>query len=166
MRLFVPIALFAALPLLTGCDQGLCSPSDEPTIALGNGVGGAFEAYEEEQQVQLESAPQGGSGVRVNIETHGLFASDDALSATQLDVLIDGVVEGSFLQENTRLLCAGADIGGRIDGTVAGFDKDKYSSDDELLALNGQVVTLDITVTDEDGNSGSTQQDVTVVYGN
>ncbi len=161
-----PLIVLASLPLLAGCTQGLCTPSDDPTVLLGNGVGGAFEPYEDLQEVTLESAPQGGSGVRVNIETHGLLAGDEQLSDTQLDIIMDGELAGTFLQENTRLLCADPEIGGRIDGTVAGFDKDEYSSNDALLALNGQVVTLDITVTDEDGNSANTQQDVTVVYGN
>ncbi|MCO4770664.1 MAG: hypothetical protein KDA24_11590 [Deltaproteobacteria bacterium] len=156
----------ASALLLAGCPPTACTPSDDPSIQLGSGVGGAFAAYETGEQVGLDIAPQGGFGVTTLILTDGLNATEDELAVAQLDVLIDGVLEGEFTAENNRLLCRSDGEGGQISGVVVGFDSQKYSSNDDLLTLNGQEVDLDVTVTDSLGNSAQVLQRVTVVVGN
>lgn len=158
-------ALLLCLLLSPGCAD-LCATSDAPTIELGAGVGGAFEPYTEGQTVHLDSAPQGGFGVTTLVSTTGLQAGDAELADAQLDVLIGDTLEGSFLAESTRLLCAGADEGGRMSGVVVGFDSSRYSSGDDLLSLDLQTVTLDVTITDSTGNSANVQRDVVVSVGN
>jgi len=157
---------FAALWFLPGCAPGPCVPSDEPGIQLGSGVGGAFAPYSAGEQVQLDIAPQGGFGVTTVILTDGLNADDAELADVQLDVVIDGVPSGSFLAENNRLQCRSDGEGGQISGVVVGFDPQVYSSNDDLLSLNGQAVDLDVTVIDSLGNQASVVQTVTVMVGN
>lgn len=154
-----------SLLLAPGC-ANLCEPADAPTLQLGSGVGGAFEPYAEGQVVTLDVAPQGGFGVTTLIATTGLQAGDEALADAQLDVQIDGALEGSFLAEDTRLLCADPAEGGRMSGVVVGFDPATYSTNDDLLQLDGQSVTLDVTVTDATGASANAQVDVVVSVGN
>jgi hypothetical protein len=149
------------LPLLSSCDDA-CRPSGGPSIELGQGVGGAFVPLEDLQLVGLESAPQGGFGVKTLIATRGLLAGDEDLASVQLDVLIDGSLAGTFLLDQTQLLCRGASEGGLVSDVVAGFDEDLYSSLDELLQLDQQVVDLDVTVTDSEGNSAATIHSVII----
>ncbi len=160
-----PALLLCLLLLSPGCTD-LCESSDSPTLELGGGVGGAFEPYADGQVVTLDVAPQGGFGVTTLLATTGLQAGDEELADAQLDVRIDGDLEGSFLAEDTRLLCSGAAEGGRMSGVVVGFDSSVYSTNDDLLTLDGQTVTLDVTVTDSAGNSANVQRDVVVSVGN
>lgn len=156
--------LFAGLLLFSGCDNA-CSPSGEPSIELGQGVGGAFIPLEDEQLVGLESAPQGGFGVKTLIATRGLLAGDEDLASVQLDVLIDGTLAGEFLLDETRLLCRGPSEGGLVSDVVVGFDSDIYSTPDDLLILDQEVVDLDVTVMDTEGNSAQIIQAVTINAG-
>lgn len=158
------LALSVCLMVVTGCSDP-CDSSDDPQLILGTGVGGAFSPIADDQDVGLEAAPQGGFGVTTLLRTLGLSASDTSLANAQLDVLIDGELEGSFLLTDARLLCRSDGEGGEISGVVVGFDPDVYITTDDLLALNGQSVELDVTVTDETGNSAQALKPVTVVYG-
>jgi len=157
--------LLLCLLLTPGCTD-LCASGDSPTLELGSGVGGAFEPYVDGQVVTLDVAPQGGFGVTTLIATTGLLAGDSELAAAQLDVRIGGNLEGSFLAEDTRLLCADPAEGGRMSGVVVGFDPAVYSTNDDLLDLDGQTVLLDVTVTDSAGNTANAQRDVVVSVGN
>jgi len=161
----VGLALCVALFFLAAGCSNPCESSDEPQLLLGTGVGGAFSVIEDGQDVGLEAAPQGGFGVTTLLRTIGLSASDTSLANAQLDVLIDGTLEGSFLLTDARLLCRSDGEGGEISGVVVGFDPDVYITTDDLLALNGQSVELDVTVIDELDNSAEARKPVTVVYG-
>ncbi len=168
-RTYTPLASVVfplACLLLAGCPPSPCATSDSPLVQLGSGVGGAFSAYEDGQNVTLDIAPQGGFGVTTVILTHGLNADEEELADVQLDVEIDGVESGSFLAENNRLQCRSDGEGGQISGVVVGFDPEVYQSNDDLLSLNGQEVDLDVTVFDSQGNVANVLQRVTVVVGN
>ena len=157
--------LLLCLLLAPGCTD-LCATADAPTLQLGSGVGGAFAPYTEGQVVTLDVAPQGGFGVTTLIATTGLQAGDAELADAQLDVHIGGALEGTFLAEDTRLLCSDPGEGGRMSGVVVGFDPATYSTNDDLLALDGQTVTLDVSVTDSSGAMATAQVDVIVSVGN
>ena len=149
----------------SGCPESECVGSDDPSIALGQGVGGAFLPLENEQLVTLDVAPQGGFGVKTLISTLGLLAGDVELANVQLNVEADGELAGEFLLEDARLLCRSSEEGGLVSEVVVGFDPDIYETPDDLLSLDGQVVDLDVTVTDAEGNSASVVQSVTVSTG-
>lgn len=166
------LTLASLVPLLvaTGCEPDdevdYCAAQADPVVLLGQGVGGAFEPLEDGQVVGLDVAPQGGFGVTVLIQTTGLFASDDAISTAQLDVEIGGAPAGSFLLDPAPLLCLPDNTGGRISvGTVVGLDPNVYSTNNDLVALDGMEATLDVTVTDEAGHSATTRKLVTISSG-
>jgi len=164
-RFFLPALCFFLLALgLAACDDA-CSPGSDASIELGQGVGGAFIPLEDEQLVGLEAAPQGGFGVKTLIATYGLNAGDEAIASVQLDVLIEDTLAGSFLLDQTSLLCRGAIEGGLVSDVVVGFDQDTYSTPDDLLLLDQQLVELDVTVIDSEGNSGSTLHSVVINAG-
>ena len=141
-----------------------CASGANPGVELGKGVGGAFTAYEDGEEVGLAVAPQGGFGVTVVIFTEGLLAGSGSTADILMDVEVDGVNDGSFLLEGAALLCE-AGVGGRFDGAVVGFDSDKYSTNDDLLGLDGRLVELVVTVTDADGNEATARQPVTLNVG-
>lgn len=159
------------LPLLsTGCpgpeENDLCDAQSDPVVVLGQGVGGAFEPLAEGQVVGLDIAPQGGFGVSVLIRTEGLIANGSEAATAQMNIEIDGEIEGEFLLEPAPLLCQADGSGGRISvGTVVGLDPDVWATNDDLIVLNGKQATLDVTVTDEDGNHASVRRVVTISAG-
>ena len=156
--------IIGVLPFSLACDDA-CSASDDPSLELGQGVGGAFVPLEHLQLVGLEAAPQGGFGVKTLIATQGLVAGDEDIASVQLDVLIDGALAGSFLLDETRLLCRSASEGGLVSDVVVGFDADTYSTPDDLLLLDQQEVDLDVTVIDSEGGSASTLHAVIINAG-
>jgi hypothetical protein len=158
MRLLI---LLFALPLM-GCPASLCDATEGASITLGDGVGGAFLAYDTEQEVPLRSAPQGGFGVTVLISTSGLPAGDGMLADVQLDVSQGGEEKGSFLSANAPLQCRAEDEGGLIEGLVVGFDGDLFPTLDDFIDINGTVVDLEVTVTTHEGPSAETSHPVTV----
>ncbi len=149
---------------LAGCAD-LCEPADEPTVFLGQGVGGEVEEFTDGQAVALTPAPQGGFGVQVVISTAGLRTEEQNSAQAVLDVFKDDAQEGTFLSEGLQLFCASPDDGGRIDGQVVGFDPAVYSTNDDLLALDGSEVELRVTVTDTDGNEAVGTSLVTIDVG-
>jgi hypothetical protein len=157
--------------LVSGCgDDGsggpdLCEDLAPATATLGQGVGGAFIPYEDLQEVGLAVAPQGGFGVTVIIRTAGLVAADGLSADVQLNVEDQGQTVGEFLQENTSLSCRGQDVGGEVRGVVVGFDPEVYKETDDLIALDGQVVDLVVTVTASNGKSATVRQPVTIRVG-
>ncbi len=143
------------LLVLFGCDDDPAPPDPcthdfETSIAIGHGVGGGFERFTDDQEVGLISAPQGGFGVDVRVRTEGLNASDETLVALLLETLIDDQVVGRFENPSQLLTCT--DTGGLVVGIVVGFDSDDYSTNDDLLRLDGQRVGLRVTVTELDGS--------------
>ncbi len=158
MRLL--LCLFA-LPLF-GCAADLCATSDAPAIRLGDGVGGAFVPYEDNQEVPLRSAPQGGFGVTVLIATDGLPADEDTLADVQLDVSIDGELKGTFLSANAPLRCRSSEDGGLITDVVVGFDSAQFPTLDDFIAINGDVVDLEVGVTTHEGPSAAVVLPVTI----
>jgi len=145
--------------------EDLCAASATPTAILGQGVGSAFVEYEDNEQVSLAVAPQGGFGVTVLIRTTGLEAGDNLTANVQLNVESGGQLAGEFLQENTSFTCRGGDIGGEIRGVVVGFDPDVYKTNDDLLALNGETVELVVTISDSNGNEATVRKPVVVAVG-
>ena len=144
----------------------LCAASDETPIAiLGKGVGSAFIPYEDNEEVGLVVASQGGFGVSVLVRTTGLEAGPNLRADVQLNVEDSGTIVGDFLQENTGFSCRGSDIGGEIRGVVVGFDPQVYSSNDDLLELDESTVELVVTVTDEQRNEASVRQPVVIRVG-
>jgi len=148
-----------------GTADDLCNTLAAPTAVLGQGVGGAFLPYEDNEEVGLAVAPQGGFGVTVIVRTTGLVAGSSDAANVQLNVESGGMLVGEFLQENTALTCRDQEIGGEVRGVVVGFDPEVYPTNDELIALDGQVVTLVVTVTDSDGSSATVRQPLTIRVG-
>lgn len=166
-RALLPL-LLVSLSLSLGCESDPppdpCRSASDAEVVLGKGVGGAFTPYEDGEAVGLDVAPQGGFGVTVVIKTDALLAGDEQTADILMDVEIDGTNDGSFLLEGAALLCESGE-GGRFDGAVVGFDPDKYSTFDDLLGLDGQLVDLVVTITDAEGQSATARQPVTLNVG-
>lgn len=143
---FLALVFVSASIGANGCAPDACSFDENAAIELGEGVGGAFEAFEDEQEVTLSTAPQGGFGVAIVIETKGITASDSDRVDVNLVTEIDGEETGQFLVGGAPLLCKSDGEGGAISGVVVGFDSERYGSNDDLLELNGSVVDLVVTV--------------------
>ncbi|MCO4745851.1 MAG: hypothetical protein KC912_13740 [Proteobacteria bacterium] len=158
MTRFLPALLF----LLAGClGEETCEPSGTPGLVLGQGAGSEFVPFTEGQGVSLDVAPQGGFGVSVRASTEGvLVGSVDVL----LDTEIDGENVGTFLSTGVPLYCQD-DGTGLLWGVVVGFDSSVYSTNDDLLALNGQEVDLVVTATDEEGTAAVGRATVTIEVG-
>lgn len=146
-------------------DDNLCLPDEAPTATLGKGVGSAFVPYEDNEEVGIQPAPQGGFGVQVLVRTTGLFASSSSVANIQLNVEESGSIVGEFLQEDTGFSCRGNDIGGEVRGVVVGFDPSVYSTNDDLLVLDGTTVDLVVTVTDEEGGIATVRKPVVIRVG-
>jgi hypothetical protein len=52
-----------------------------------------------------------------------------------------------------------------VSDVVVGFDQDTYSTPDDLLLLDQQLVDLDVTVIDSEGNSASILHSVVINAG-
>lgn len=163
MRSFLFLLLVAAPVGLAGCQN--CEPSDNPTVLLGTGQGDRFDVYADGEAVTLGPAPQGGFGVPVLIGTTGLATGLDNGADATLDIYIGGALSGSFFSEGLSLVCESNIEGGRIHGQVVGLDEDSYSTNDQLLGLDGTEVELRVTVVDTEGNEGLGSQIVTIEYG-
>ncbi len=168
-KLFTGVALLALLTGACSDDGGggedLCQSADLSSAILGEGVGATFLPYEDLQEVGLAVAPQGGFGVTVIIRTEGLLAGDGQTAKVQLNVESDGQLAGEFLQENTVFSCRGKDVGGEVRGVVVGFDPEVYKTNDDLIALDGQIVDLVVTVNASDGSSATIRQPLTIRVG-
>ena len=147
----------------TGPDvAALCAGEGDVSVVLGTGAGSEFTPIEDGDVAGLDVAPQGGFGVSVRARTTGLQA--DAAVAVLLDTEIDGQNVGSFLNEEVQLYCQ-EDGTGLLWGVVVGFDPSTYSSNDDLLALDGEIVDLVVTVTDGRGESGVGRNTVEIAVG-
>lgn len=142
--------------------DALCEGAGEPSVTLGTGAGHSFDALEDGAEVELDIAPQGGFGVSVRASTSGLRA-DEAVEVF-LEPLIDGESAGSFVNPAVQLYCQD-DGSGLLWGVVVGFDPAVYSDNDDLLALAGQEVTLQVTITDLDGDAALGEVTVALTVG-
>lgn len=139
----------------------VCSSESAAALTIGYGVGEDFSAYAAESTVGLSVAPQGGFGVAVRAATDGLASGEVSVL---LETMLDGQLAGSFLNESVTLYCQD-DGSGLLWGVVVGFDPDTYSSNDDLLALDGEVVELVVTATDSEGNVATGVIPVTINVG-
>jgi len=145
----------------TGAEVIACTSTADASLTIGYGVGEDFTAYQAESVVGLSVAPQGGFGVAVRASTSGLAAGEVSVL---LETEIAGEQVGSFLNESVTLYCQD-DGSGLLWGVVVGFDPATYSSNDDLLSLDGQVVDLVVTATDTEGNSATGITPVTINVG-
>lgn len=160
------------LALLLGLSTVACGPpvpeacrgSMSPTLAIGSGVGGAFQPFEDNQSVGLTVAPQGGFGVSVVLHTKGLAAGDKLTADATLESLVDGMVSGTF-SLTLPLLCQSNGSGGLVSGVVVGFDPARYGSNDALLSLDGKIVVLRVTVTDTEKRKAVVEKPITLKVG-
>lgn len=159
---------FALIVSLSACGPGNgadpCVGSDAPEVLVGQGVGGAFVELADGEEVTLSVAPQGGFGVPVVVQTRGLAAGDLVQSMVLLDAERMGENLGTF-STRAPLQCRSDGDGGNISGIVVGFDPSRFRTNDDLLALDGTVVDLAITIMDEDGRMGMVIKPVTVRVG-
>lgn len=138
-------------------------PECAPSVLIGSGVGGIFQPFADGDVVTLDVAPQGGFGVTVKVRSQGLVAGDDAVALIVLDVEQNGENIGTHRQP-VSLLCQ--DSGeGEVFGVVVGFDPAIYSTNDDLLDLDGAEVTLVITLEDEVGTQVTGSATVVVDVG-
>ncbi len=172
MKFAALLLLLLATLVVSGCgpddgtpEDSLCSADEAPTATLGKGVGSAFIPYEDNEEVGIQPASQGGFGVPVLVRTTGLTAGSASVADVQLNVEEGGALVGEFLQENTGLSCRGDDIGGEVRGVVVGFDPEVYATNDDLLVLDGTTVDLVVTVIDEEGNSATVRKPVIIRVG-
>jgi hypothetical protein len=159
------VGVIACGPGDDGGGDDLCESATPATAVLGQGVGGAFLPYGDLEEVPLAVAPQGGFGVTVIIRTTGLVAGTGLTADVQLNVEQGGQLAGEFLQENTALSCRDKDIGGEVRGVVVGFDPDIYKTNDDLIALDGEVVELVVTVTASNGETATVRKSLTIRVG-
>jgi hypothetical protein len=165
LRLFFVLLAFSVACESEDPGPDPCDVSEDREVLLGQGVGSAFQEFEDEEVVGLNVAPQGGFGVPVEIITRGLLAGDGEEGVARLEVEVDGMLAGSFELTPAVLMCQDDGTGGRITGNVVGFDPDIYDTNDELVALDGTVVVLDVTVTDSAGHESNVRKSVTICAG-
>jgi hypothetical protein len=143
--------------VVEGCEGG-----GDITVALGKGAGDEFVEFEENEEVELQIASQGGFGVGVRLLTSGLVG-DEAVDVL-LETELQDSVSGSYLAEGARLYCQGDGVG-LLWGVTVGLDPDEFSDPDDLLALDGDSVTLSVEVTDINGSVGVGSTTVTMRVG-
>ena len=146
----------------TEAENPLCTTEVEAGAFLGKGVGGAFVPFEDQESVSIMVAPQGGFGIGVVMRTEGLLAGSMRFAEVQMLVKINGMNEGRY---KTEMGISCGELGGRIDNSVFPLDPNKYETNDDLLALDGQEAELLVEITDAEGNSTSTSQFVTIRVG-
>ena len=94
----------------------------------------------------------------IYIETEGLVANEEV--ALTLDVLYQGKLYGTFFSEQ-QLFCQESGYGMLWD-VVVGFDPEVFPTTDDLIAFNGEVVTLQVTAEDKGGDSATSTVDLTI----
>jgi len=160
---------------LAGCEDP-CSSSDEPSLELGRLQGAStFEPLASGDEVTLGFAPQGGQGVftairSIGLEAHpnfGIFAKQVTMSVRMVgtddtgerDILGDFSIGGSIrCVDGENGVIPEAIFG--LEPARFGFGADPTNPDDPTTALDGQTITLEADVSDENGRSGSVTADV------
>ncbi len=147
------------------------SPEDDacaagaPVLTLGVGVGSDFEPLEDGTHVGVSTAPQGGFGVPVGVRTRGFEIGTETLVEVDVTTELDGASIGQYRIGGVALLCESHAVGGTIPGVIVGFDPAVYPTQQELVGLNGRIVTLKVTVDAPDGTSASEAAGVIVDVG-
>jgi hypothetical protein len=162
------IVLLSFAAVLAGCGSSTeettttqtqsCTSDDAGALRIGRSLFGEFAEYQKHEEVTLVAAPQGGFGVAIYIETDGLVANEEV--ALTLDVLYQGKLYGSFFSEQ-QLFCQESGYGMLWD-VVVGFDPAVFPTTDDLIAFNGEVVTLQVMAVDKDGDSATSMVDLTI----
>ena len=148
--------------------EQLCAGEGDASLVIGYGAADEFIPYESGESVGLDVAPQGGFGVSVRARTTGIRSADGdtphATSQVLLDTYIDGELTGTFLNETVEVYCQD-DGQGLIWGVVVGFDPAVWATADDLLSLDGQMVTLVVKATDPEGRVAEGSVDVVISVG-
>ena len=163
------IALLGFAAVLAGCGSSTeetttttqtqgCSSDEAGVLRIGKSLFGEFAQYQKLEEVTLVAAPQGGFGVAIYIETEGLVANEEV--ALTLDVLYQGKLYGTFFSEQ-QLFCQESGYGMLWD-VVVGFDPEVFPTTDDLIAFNGEIVSLQVTAEDKDGDSATSTVDLTI----
>ena len=178
-RLASTVLLTSALAV-AGCDDP-CASSDAPTLELGTIEGAStFEPATAGDEVSLGFAPQGGQGVFMAIRTVGLeahpnfaiFAKQVALNVRM--VLVDDAGTRDVLGDvptGANIRCVDGE-GGIVSQAVFGLDSQRFGfsanpddPNDPTTALDGQTITLEADVKDENGRGGTVTADVVLRTG-
>lgn len=161
MKHLLTLASLSLVCLLLGCPPDPCVGGEDPQITLGHGVGGAFEPLEDDQEVALVAAPQGGFGVSSNVLSSGLVTGSVAV---RLETRYEDA-EAGLHEQNSNMSCSSALQGGFVQDLVTGFDRSLYPSVDDLINFDGETVELVVTVTDADGNEAEVVKPVVIRFG-
>ncbi len=152
-----------------GCTKGPegvvgCEPSGAPSLVVGTGLAGDFYPLEDGDTVGLTSAPQGGFGVGVRAQVQGLVVDEgdgNAPLPVVLETYIGETLSASFTNTGATAYCQ-EDGSGLVWDLVVGFDRETYSSADDLVDLQGVDATLLLIATDVDGTTAEGQVDVVI----
>lgn len=146
-----PLLLFA---LAFGCGS--------PSATIGYGAADEFTAYESGDSVGLVVAPQGGFGISVRLWTTALVC--DAPVEVLMETYIGEDLTGTFTNPSVQLYCQKGSQG-MLWGIVVGFDPSVYSTNEDLLALDGETIRIEITATDTEGIAATGEVDIVVDVG-
>ncbi len=142
--------------------EELCAGAGPVSLEIGTGTGDEFFPLEDGDVVGLDVAPQGGFGVSVRVRTHGLVTGQPV--GLLLEAERNGVNEGSFYIDSVLLYCQD-DGSGLLWGVVVGLDTSIYATNDDLLALDGELIDLVVTATDVEGDVASGRVTVEIDVG-
>ncbi len=147
-----------ALPLIFALAIG-CG---KPTATIGYGAAEEFTAYEAGDSVGLVVAPQGGFGISVRLWTTALQC--DAPVEVLMETWLGDERTGTFTNPSVQLYCQGGSKA-MLWGIVVGFDPEVYSTNEDLLDLDGETIRLEITATDSEGTAATGEVDIVVDVG-
>ncbi len=150
------VALSCALALTsTGCNNE-CTPDGEPpTLAIGTGET-RFEALDAaDPRMEIIFGPQGGYHVLVSLEATRLRVADTVQAAMRA---LHGEDELGLEDAAVRMRCNPSS--GRLESWGAFLILDI----EDPTALDGETLSVEVTVTDDAQTSVSDAVDVTVFY--
>lgn len=128
-------------------------------MELGEGSGTEFTPFEDGQEVEIITPPQGGFGVTFRARSLGLVANN----FVDLDMRteVGGEVIGEYLYEDMLVYCQ-EDGSGLMWGTATPIDHPDYQEAQDLEALVGQEARLVVEATDIDGDTAIAESTVTL----
>ncbi|MCB9793263.1 MAG: hypothetical protein H6741_11095 [Alphaproteobacteria bacterium] len=128
--------------------EELCAGEGPASLELGSGTGEVFDPFVDGQEVYISIAPQGGFGVTVRARSFGLIA--DAPVSLFLSSSHEGESTGTFEWGEIPLYCMD-DGSGLLWGAVIPFAPELFPTEEDLEALDGELVTLEAEATDLSG---------------
>jgi hypothetical protein len=171
------LAFACAAFLASACDPDPCASQDATSAEIGRLDGASsFVPFDDGEPVLLGFAPQGGMGVFSEVRLTGLDVRAAAgiffpptLNAAVRIIGTDAEgnpdVYGDFplgsvaeCVDDTFGLATGITFG--LNPDRFGFGPNPEDPNDPLTALDGDTVTLDVTVTDEGGQTANASVDV------